>query len=222
MSYFSQSFLNFFNELSKNNNSAWFNENRKTYEKEVKMPFASFVDLMIQRIKVYEPDINIKPADAIFRINNDIRFAKDKSPYKLHVGANISPFGKKDKTYPGFYFQLAHSGITIYGGTYMVEPPVLLKIRKAIAEDIDTFAKIYNDPVFVSKFGEIQGEKNKRITDEFLRQSAEKEPYIMNKQFYFMATLDQSNILSDELPELLMEYFQAGKPFNEFMSKAMN
>src|SRR5688572_23573096 len=116
MPYFSTDFIKFFKDLAKNNSSEWFNENRKVYEKEVKKPFATFVEEMIGRIRTHEPQVKIKAADAIMRINKDIRFSKDKTPYNTHVAANISPFGKKDKSYPGFYFQFSADGIKIVGG----------------------------------------------------------------------------------------------------------
>lgn len=80
MKYFNPTFLNFFKELSKNNTTKWFNENRKIYENEVKKPFADFVEEMITRIQKYEPEVQIKPSEAISRVNKDILFSKDKTP----------------------------------------------------------------------------------------------------------------------------------------------
>ncbi len=102
MNFFNPTFIKFFKDLSSNNSSEWFNENRKIYENEVKKPFALFVETMIGRIKKHEPETKIEPADAIMWINKDIRFSKDKTPYNTHVAANISMMGKKDKSYPGF------------------------------------------------------------------------------------------------------------------------
>jgi uncharacterized protein (TIGR02453 family) len=220
MSYFNQSYLQFFMDLAANNNSAWFNEHRKTYEKEVKAPFTKFVEEMIGRIRSFEPEINIKPADAIMRINNDIRFSKDKTPYKLHMCANISEFGKRNLGYPGFFFQLSPENITMYGGVYMVENPVLLKIRQYIVANSDALEKAYHHPGFKEKFGTIQGEQNKRLAPEF-QAIAPKEPLIANKQFYYGATLPPEHILSPELPEILMAYYHAGKPVNAFFQEAM-
>lgn len=219
MSYFNTSFLKFFKELSKNNTTEWFNENRKTYEKEVKKPFSDFVEEMINRIQKYEPEVQIKPSDAIMRINKDIRFSKDKTPYNTHVAANISAYGKKDKSYPGFYFQLSPEGIMIYGGAYIVENTTLQNIRNHIADNLKGFSTAYNDKVFKANFGKIQGEQNKRIPTEFQAVS-EKEPLIANKQFYYSASLKSDIITSDELPDKLMEYYHAGKKVNDFLKLA--
>ena len=221
MAYFDKNFINFFKQLSANNTSAWFDENRKTYEGSVKAPFKKFVDEMISRIQKHQPEINIGAADAVFRINKDIRFSKDKTPYNTHVSANISSQGRKSKEEPGFYFQFSHDKISVIGGAYVIEPASLQKIRSAIAKNPKDFAALYNDKKFKEKFGELQGEKNKKIPDEF-KAAAEKEPLITNKQFYYQADLKPAILLQDDLPEVLMEYYKAGKKMNDFLKKALN
>jgi uncharacterized protein (TIGR02453 family) len=220
MSYFNADFVRFFRELSKNNTTTWFNENRKDYENNVKKPFAVFVDEMIRRIHVYEPEVMIKPADAIMRINKDIRFSKDKTPYNTYVAANISMYGKKDKSYPGFYFQLSAEKIMIYGGAYMVEADVLFALRTHIANNTKAFAALYNDENFKQKYNEIQGEKNKRIPEEF-QSVAAIEPLIANKQFYYAAEIKPDLITKKELPEELMRHYLAGKKINDFLKSAL-
>jgi uncharacterized protein (TIGR02453 family) len=220
MSHFSNDFVKFFKDLSKNNSGEWFNENRKIYEKEVKKPFASFVDEMINRIRKHEPLVKIKAADAIMRINKDIRFSKDKTPYNTHVAANISPFGKKDKSYPGFYFQLSAEGIKIVGGAYVLEPPTLQKVRTYISKNQKEFATAYSSKDFTDKYGNLEGEQSKRLPPEFV-DAAKKEPLITNKQFFYSADLKPALITSDKLAETLMEYYTAGKKMNEFLQKAL-
>lgn len=219
MSYFNPDFLDFFRELSENNNKQWFDANRQRYEKEVKEPFAKFVEEMIYRIQKIENDIFIRPMDAIFRINKDIRFSKDKTPYKTFVSANISKFGKKDKAYPGFYFEFSPDDVMIYGGVYMVEKDMLERIRYYIAENHEEFKKVYSGKAFVDKFGTIQGEKNKRIPEDFI-DVVKTEPLITNKQFYYGAAVNAELILQPILPEVLMEYYYAGKEVKDFLSKA--
>jgi uncharacterized protein (TIGR02453 family) len=220
MIYFNSGFIEFFKQLSINNTTQWFNENRKTYEQEVKKPFASFVEEMINRIRKYEPEIKIKPSDAIMRINKDIRFSKGKTPYNTHVAANISVFGKKDKSYPGFYFQLSHDKSMMYGGVYMLDPPTLQKARNYIAQNLEDFSSAYNDENFKEKFGEIQGEKHKRVPEEF-QNIAPKEPLIANKQFYYMAEMKPDILTKPELPDKLIEYYLAGKKLNDFLKRAI-
>ncbi len=175
---------------------------------------------MIKRIRKYEPTIAIKPADAIMRINKDIRFSKDKTPYNTHVAANISVYGKKDKSYPGFYFQLSNDKIEMFGGAYMVETPTLLILRTNIAKNLSGFSAAYNDKNFKQKFGTIQGEKHKRVPEEF-QSIAAKEPLIANKQFYYKAEIKGDIITKNELADTLMDYYLAGKKLNDFLIAAL-
>ena len=81
--HFTPDFLNFFMELAPNNNKDWFDNNRDRYKKSVKEPFENFVEKLIKEMKKSEEIMDGRPSDFIFRINKDIRFSKDKSPYKL-------------------------------------------------------------------------------------------------------------------------------------------
>jgi uncharacterized protein (TIGR02453 family) len=217
---FTQEYLNFFTDLAANNNAVWFNTHRNTYEKSVKQPFTAFVAEMIRRIQQHETEIQIKPGDAIMRINNDIRFSKDKTPYKLHMCANISAFGKRDLGYPGFFFQLSPENIQIYGGVYKVDNPTLYRIRTYMAANPEVLRDALANPDFTEKFGSIQGEANKRMAPEFAALQTQ-IPLIANKQFYYGATLPADMILSDKLPDTLMAYYHSGRGVNRFFREAM-
>jgi uncharacterized protein (TIGR02453 family) len=220
MQYFNKNFVQFFEDLKKNNSTEWFNENRKTYETEVKKPFAAFVDELIFRINKSDPEVRIKASDAITRINKDIRFSKDKTPYNTHVSAIISKYGRKSKEYPGIYLQLGADKISVYGGAYILEKENLYKIRKYIAENPKEFDKTINLADFKKKFGGIQGEKNKVLPPEF-KTLVEKQPLIANKSFFFMTELSKKEILSPSLAETLMDLYKSARPVNNILIKAM-
>lgn len=220
MNYFNPEFLKFFKELTKNNSGEWFNNNRATYEKEVKIPFSLFVTEMISRIQKLDPAVKIKASDAIMRINKDIRFSRDKIPYNTYVGAIISPHGRKSKEYPGLYIQLGAEKISVFGGAYMVEKDTLQRIRKYLAKNPDEYIKITGAKSFKDKYGEIRGEKNKILPPEF-KGIEQKLPFIANKSFFFSADLSAKEVLSQKLPDLLLDYYKAGKPVNDFLIKAM-
>lgn len=220
MSYFTHDFLDFFKELEENNVKEWFHEHKKRYEKNVKAPFHDFISDMIKRIQVKDPEVRIEPKDAIFRINRDIRFSPDKSPYKTHVAAVISRDGRKNHATPGFYIHLNHKQAMAGGGGYFISKEQLYTLRENIAADPKSFRNVVNNKAFKSKFGEIKGEKNKVLPKEF-KEAAEKEPLIYNKQFYYMADLDPEVVLEDNLPELMMEYFNAGNVFNVYLNKVL-
>jgi len=220
MQYFKPGFIKFFKDLSKNNSSAWFNENRKVYETEVKKPFVDFVQDLINNVGKKDRNVRIKPADAITRINKDIRFSKDKTPYNTHVGAIISPYGKKSKEYPGLYVQLGADKITLFGGAYMPEKENLTNIRKHLVKNPASINKVIDAPSFKKKFGSIEGDKNKVLPPEF-KSVVEKQPLIANKSFHFTTTLDPKIITTDKLMDTVLEYYEAAKPMNDYLVNAM-
>lgn len=220
MSYFTPDFLTFFKELAANNSKNWFDANRKRYERSVKNPFEMFISEMIARISADDSSVAITSKDAILRINRDIRFSKDKTPYNDYMAAIISAGGRKDKSIPGLYLRLGADEIRIYGGAHMVDANALERIRRAIATDFDGFEKLLNAPDFRTHFGTLHGEQHKRLP-AILRFLAARQPLIANKQFYYYAILDAKHLLSDDLPDLIMSYYRAGKPINSFLRQAM-
>ena len=221
MAYFTQDFLDFFKELAANNHKDWFHANKKRYEKSVKDPFKVFVQDMIDRAAAVDDRFAGEAKDAIFRINRDIRFSKDKSPYKLQMGAVIAPGGRKEGMgIPGMYLELSPAHFRFYSGVYMPEKEVLYNIRDYIMKHSKELDKLVSDKEFVSKFGELRGEKNKVLPKEF-KAAAEEQPFLFNKQFYFFAELPAETILRDDFAEVIMEHFEASQPVRQFLTKAI-
>ncbi len=221
MSYFTSDFIAFFEDLSDNNNKSWFDQNRKRYEKSAKEPFNAFVEEMIVRIHKDNSDILIRPSEAIFRINRDIRFAKDKTPYKTHMAALISTEGRKARDFPGFYFQLGSSGIRIYSGVHQLQKGRLDQVRAYICNDLSMFEKVITEKTFQDHFNEILGEKNKRLPSEY-KDFFDQQPLVANKDFYIMAELENKYITQPDLSNKLMEYYFAAKPLISYLTDALN
>lgn len=223
MSYLNENYRNFFIDLAPNNNSEWFNTNRKRYENDIKIPFTNLVTALITQLATLDKNLNgVKAFDCIFRINRDIRFSKDKTPYKLNMSAAIAPGGRKNMTYPGFYFEATPEGINIFGGVYMTEKVQLESIRYLIANNLKSFETLITESDFVKLFGgEILGEKQVRLAPE-LKVAAEKQPLIYNKQFYFKAELDESFIIKENLVAILCDYFKTARPVSEFLCKSLS
>jgi uncharacterized protein (TIGR02453 family) len=170
MAFFTEDFLNFFIELAPNNHKDWFDLNRKRYEESIKKPFYAFTQHVIDRIAQSDASFkDLLAKDCVFRINRDIRFSKDKSPYKLQYSAVIAPNGKKSKAVNGIYFEFGPEHLRVYGGIYEIEKEDLELMREGIANNLDEFQKIYNSKEFKSHFGKILGEKNKIIHYELLK-----------------------------------------------------
>jgi len=221
MAYFDTDYLEFFKELAGNNHKEWFDIHRKRYEQSVKIPMQVFVKDLILALKRIDKEIQIEPKDAIFRINRDIRFSKDKSPYKLQSSAIISKYGKKDKNYPGLYIELGPEHFGIYGGLYMPDSKEIQGIRTYIADHQKEFAALINEADFVDKYEEIKGEKNQRIPKEFAKM-AEEIPLLMNKQWYYFAHLDPETILREDLIDIVVDYYSSASGMRSFLTKAIN
>ena len=220
MAYFTTDFLNFFAELSLNNDRDWFNANKARFQKSVEKPFSEFVGALIERAQQVDNRIVLTPKDAVFRIYRDTRFGADKTPYKTHMSAIISPGGRKGMSESGMYLQMGCDDFRIYGGAYQPEKQQLQNIREAIASDLGGFAGLINEQSFVEKFGELHGEANKRLPAELL-EAAEKQPLIYKKSFYFFHAFPAEIILEDGLADTCMTYFLAGKPVGDFFATAM-
>ena len=220
MRYFSPDYLEFFKELAPNNNKEWFDKNRKRYLHTVKEPFKKFVTDLIHEFAKLDKEVQIEAKDAIFRINRDIRFSKDKTPYKLNNSAIISKSGRKDKNYPGIYIELSPDKFRFYGGVYMPDTKQIQRIREAIVNRGDEFNRILNAKDFRSIFGEIKGDKNKRIPKEF-RDLAKEQPLLYNKQWYHFAELPPNIILQNDLMETVLNYASSASKMRIFLKNAL-
>ncbi len=215
-----QNALDFLKDLKKNNNRDWFHTNKKRYESDLKKPFAQLIATLIDVAKEIDPLIEIEPKNCIFRINRDTRFSKDKTPYKTHVGAIISRYGRKQKEFPGYYVHIEAGRLMLGGGAYFLPTDLLRKVREYIIAQPKTFEKIINDPIFIEKYDNIQGNKNKRLPKE-MRAAAELQPLIFNKQFYYMAELPPQIAINHDFIDFVRLYFQAGAKLNHFIANAI-
>lgn len=221
MIFFTDDFTKFLSDLEKNNNRNWFNENKDRYINSVKDPFELFIEALLNKIKEEDDLITLTPKDAIFRIYKDVRFSKDKTPYKTNVSAIISEGGRKDFTTPGTYLELTKNGLRFYGGAHFIERNQLQSLREFIFENLNEFQTILKERKFKTAFGNILGEQHKRVPKDF-KELVEIEPLIANKQFYFFTEIDKKKLLSKNLISKLMKLYKIGKPINDFLMIGMN
>lgn len=220
MGSFTNKFQTFFNNLSQNNHSEWFQVHKNEYETHVKKPFEKLVGDLIKEISKYEDLGLITPKDCILRINKDVRFSKDKSPYNAHVTAFISKAGGKDKSIPGFFLRFSADSVGIMGGCYGPNTLQISQLRTHIQENLETFQNIKSNQEFVNKYGSLKGESIKRIPENLTLVALE-EPLILNKQWYFVAEKDPTFMHAPQLLTNLMDYYFAAKPMNDFFLQAL-
>jgi uncharacterized protein (TIGR02453 family) len=218
--YFTTEFFEFFHDLAGNNNTSWFHANKPRYEQHVKQPFETFITDLIAEIQPFDPSLQVTAKDCVLRINRDLRFSKDKQPYNLHVTAFVSQGGRKDKSIPGIFLRFAPESIGIMGGCYYASPANIQKIRERIRADISGFRALIDENAFVETFTAMQGDAIKRIPAQ-LKSIAEREPLILNTQWYFTAEREPEIMVRPELMREIMTYYQAAKPVNDFLFQAL-
>lgn len=221
MAYFTTDFNAFFIDLAANNHKDWFHDNRKRYEKSVKKPFEIFIADALKEIAKNDPSVKITAKDAIFRINKDIRFSQDKSPYKLDRSAILSSAGRKDHSVPGFYVSLGPEHVAFGGGAYFLPADSLSKVRHTIIKQPDSFKKLVADKRFNSVYSNgLQGDENKRLPKD-VAAHAENIPLLYKKQLYYMNHLDPGLVSSDKLMDTLLEHYHAAFELQQFLREAV-
>lgn len=213
---FTQDTLYFFEELKQNNNSDWFKINKLRYEEHVKKPNILLTEILIEEFKKIEPNYYAKPNDCIFRINRDVRFSKNKNPYKEFSGAYFS-IGGKGSELPGFYVEFSNDYFAVAGGIYNPDKQILKNLRYEIVGNLETFQSIINDPIFIKMTGGLAPVEQNKTLDKILKPYIEKEPLLLNKHFYFWKTLPVEILLSEELVPTIQKTWQAALPFYKFL-----
>lgn len=219
--YFTNEFVDFFKELAPNNNKDWFDVNRKRYKTHVKDTFEVFVIDLIEMVKKHDKEVNVLPKNCIFRINRDVRFSKNKEPYKIQMSAVVNAGGKKNTTKPGIYVEVTPEWVRIYMGFFQPSKEQLFSLRTAMANKTAAFNKLIKDKEFIKIFGEVRGAKNVRI-DKSLQEAAKKQELIFNKSFYFFHQMDPENALQEGFVEKIEKIYLTGKGLSDFLDKGMN
>jgi len=214
-----KAYSSYFKELAQNNHKEWFHANKSRYENDVKRPFLHLLGEILPQLTNWDQTILFDPKKAIFRINRDIRFSKDKSPYNIIMKAGFSPGGRKSEL-PGYYLGIDAEHVHVGGGLFTVRPPHLAKVRELIASNPTHLHKIVEKRVFKDAFGRLKGEKAKRLDKRFLP-IAEKTELIYHKQFYAFAEFPLANFYrSNGLLGEIIGHFKVVRPLNAYLNKA--
>ena len=211
--------LTFLAQLESHNHKAWFDAHRDEYL-QAKNNFENFVGCFIDAFRPIEDFGDLAAASCTFRINRDIRFSKDKSPYKTNMGAHIMRGGRKSGVI-GYYLHLApHSESFIGGGLHMPSPEQLTKFRQAIDRDASKFEKIVGRKDFVQAFGTIDGEKLKTAPQGYARDHPAIE-WLKLKEVVASHRLTDKQVLSDDLLSHTVQACKALKPFIDYLNSVV-
>ena len=223
MSTISQTTFQFLTDLKKNNNRDWFQANKPRYEA-AKKEFEVFIDALLGQIEQFDPSIaHHKAKDCIFRIYRDVRFSKDKSPYKTHMGAHITAAAKRSEIHSraGYYIHIEPDGTMLAGGAYMPTGPWLKAIRQEIVYETADFKKILNSKSFKQYFGEMEGEKLKTAPRDYPKDHSEIE-LLRHKSFLATHRCSDEEATSEGFLKHCGKVFKALYPFDQFLNRAMD
>ncbi len=215
--------LSFLKELKKNNTKEWFDTNRKKYEA-AKADFAALTNAVIHGLGKKDPFVaSLLAKDCTFRINRDVRFSKNKDPYKTNMGMYLSRGGKKS-LFSGYYFHLEPGGNSFMGGgLYMPEPDVIKKVRQEIDYNWDEFNKIIGQKKFKTVYKELQREEGMVLSRE--PKGYEKDnpaiEYIKLKSWVATAPVTDQLLTSDHLVKEIVAAFETLQPMIIFLNKAI-
>ncbi len=211
--------IQFLKNLKKNNNKPWFDANRKNYEI-AKSDFIDFTEKLIAATATFNPaTAHLIPKECIFRINRDVRFSKDKSPYKSNMAAYFNHKGKKGNG-AGYYLHIEPGKNFAAGGIWMPEPAVLAQIRQEIDYDFEGLKKIINAATFKKKFTEgITGEALVRPPKGY-DDTNPAIAFIKQKSFIVSAPFTDADVLHKNFIKSIAVTFKTMKPFVDFLNTA--
>ena len=212
--------ITFLRQLGKNNNRPWFQEHKRTYEQDVKAPTAALVDALNGKLESFAPDYVVDPKKATFRINRDIRFSKDKSPYNTWVAARFTCRGRQKDESAGFYFRVSPKGVDIVGGAYMPGTPALNRLRAHLAENQKAFERLVKRKSITDRMGALQGEQLKRVPRGWPADHPAGD-LLRHKQLYFHTQLPVAIATTPELFKELVARYRAMTPFVEFLDAGL-
>ncbi len=212
--------FSFLEGLKENNHKDWFESNRKRYT-EIRESIIEFVTELISELTDVEPGLAEQdPRKAIFRINRDVRFGKDKSPYKTNMGAWLNPRGKSDNV-GGYYLHLEPGNSMLAGGAYMPPAENLKAIRQEIDYNLSDFEAILKSPEYSRYFTGLSGERLKTTPKDYDKENPAIE-YLKHKDFTaFYKIDDNSIILKPDFVSHSAKVFRAMQPLNRFLSQAV-
>ncbi|WP_299534154.1 DUF2461 domain-containing protein [Ulvibacterium sp.] len=202
--------LGFLKKLEKNNNREWFTENKPEF-KQHEMDAKTFFSGVMENLKLHDDIDKMK----MFRIYRDVRFSKDKSPYKSHFACSFSRAGARLRG--GYYIQLKPGGSFLATGFWDPNKEDLFRIRKEFELDASEFRKIINDTDFKKIWGDLVGDGVKTAPKGFDKEHPDID-LIKRKQFIFVRNFSDDEVISDGFSKTVDDAFKAIRPYFDLMS----
>lgn len=199
--------IDFLASLAENNDRAWFTPRKADYERLVKRPLEALCAALGERFAERGVPLTADPLRSPFRIYRDVRFSRDKSPYKPYASARFPAVGGG----PGGYFHLAPGDIFAGGGIWHAEPSIVAAWRREVTTNGPEVRRAIEDEAFVRTFGKLDGERLKRVPAGFARDDPNAELLTL-KDVTFGRRLSDDDVMSPSLPDLLTDLYAAAGP----------
>jgi uncharacterized protein (TIGR02453 family) len=209
----SKSTINFLKELNKNNNRDWFNDHKPTFQTEYKKTTA-FYETLKNELNTHDAIEKLK----IFRIYRDVRFSKDKTPYKIHFSGHFVREGKERRG--GYYLHIQPGGSFLAGGFWNPNKEDLFRIRKEFEMDTSEIREIINHESFVKHFGKLKGDSLKTAPRGFDKEHPDLD-LIKMKQFIVTREFTDKEVLATNFINEVNNSFKAMRPYFNYMSDVL-
>jgi uncharacterized protein (TIGR02453 family) len=213
----SNSTFKFLKAIEKNNNRPWFQDNKLKYEA-AHLEMIEFTEALMVLMNKHDNLVPMTGKKSLFRIYRDVRFSKDKSPYKAHWAGGY----KRDTPYlrGGYYFQIKPGNSIIAGGFWNPSSPDLLRIRQEIAANDKPFRKIFKSATFKKYFNQIEGEKLKTSPKGFDKEHPALD-LLQHKQFLVYRHFTDAEVKAPGFIKEANKTFKAMRPFFNLMSEVL-
>jgi uncharacterized protein (TIGR02453 family) len=221
--FFTEGTFNFLRELAGNNNRDWFNANKSGYESEVREPARAFIRAMAPELARFAPHFvasDKKAGGSMMRVFRDVRFSKNKQPYKTNIGIQFRHAVGKDVHAPGFYLHIEANEVFVGAGIWHPDSDTLKKIRTYIDAHPTRWQEGRDDAGFAKTFA-LAGDSLSRAPKGY----APDHPMIEDlkrKDFIGIAPLMPELLLQDDLVGLVGSYFETARPFMQQLCRAVN
>lgn len=214
-----QSTLDFLTDLKQNNDRTWFKDHKDDY-KSALANFADMVAMLLHHISGFDDNlIGVLPKECLFRIYRDVRFSKDKIPYKTWFSASMKG-GGKNGLFPGYYIHLDTENTYLGGGIWHPPRDILQNIREYIVDHHDEFEKIVLDKTFKNHFGELSGEQLKTAPKGYPKDHPQIK-WLRYKDFLAGCEKNDVDLTAEKIVEDFSADYQAMFPFIQFLHKAV-
>jgi uncharacterized protein (TIGR02453 family) len=207
----------FFRGLARNNHREWFLPRKPVFEEKVKEPMRQLVEALDVEMRRFAPR-HVTDADkAIYRIYRDVRFSKNKKPYKEHLAAYFPRQGMGKDGAAGYYLAISHKELAVGGGVHMPTPEMLRTLRNYIAERPVEFRRLIGSKTLRTLFGEMHGDQLARVPKGFAADHPAVD-LLRYKQYLFYVELRPDLVTSPKLFDEVRKRFQALTPLVDFLN----